>query len=552
MSDSNVEEDSLISQEDIDKLLDASSIEEAEALISEVTEAESEDDDLGELSQDDIDTLLNSEDEDDDGGLLSQEDIDSLLGGATDIDSAADDDMELISQEDIDQLMTSAGDADIQNSVEDDSGELGDDDELISMDDIQRLLDDERQKISKDNDAPQKNEEDEGGGTDGADEQIDVAGDVPPKEGDGVMSSEPNPLDDTIDESEAADLSLCLMTQDAMDTLIQNAETEASKPKTQDDDPELTAQGETIDTVSLDGVKDELNTDNTDDAGDGTDGDDDVVSQEDIDNLLEVSDDDTEAMDEDILISQDDIDTLLMAADQEDEDVLGDTLDEDLDIGNLDELIESDINEAASESEQVVLEAGVHDGKAADEDNAQETKRFKKKLGMLKSKLVLAALSTVVVLGISIPVVYFTFFSTAETPPPQTKVAALTDEDAGLDIPVESVDMVDAPSAPFIKQSGTLVFPDFVILASDKIEKMTYVHADISIDYSDQRAYHEMNNNSPFYRDLIYDSIQTRIGSENGSEVTEADLIWGIETSLKKVLPPHYIQKVSFKRFKTS
>ncbi len=549
MSDANVEEDSLISQEDIDKLLDASSIEEAEGLINDGADAE--DDAAGELSQDDIDMLLNSQDEEDESSVLSQDDIDSLLGGGPGDVPEADDDNALISQEDIDQLMASAEDPSPQDRIEDDNDELDDDDELISMADIQGLLNDERQGTTKGTaDTPDNGEDDAKEATHASDEQAEAVGDASPKAPDAALSLEANSLDAPIDESEAADLSLCLMTQEAMDALIENDAIEAPSKDAKDDDPELIAQAETIDTVSLDDGED--GQDNPDDDGDAeTDDNADIVSQEDIDALLQVSNDD----EEDILISQDDIDTLLMAADQEDEDVLGDNFDDgdaDLDLGDLDQLIESDTNDAQSGSEQVVLEAGADAGQGNAEDDAKAPQKNKKKRGFLKSKLMIAALSAVVTLGISIPVVYFTVFSTKKMPPPETQVATLPDPDLGVDISVESVDVVEAPSPPFIKQSGTLVFPDFVILASDKIEKMTYVYADISIDYSDQRAYHEMNNNSPFYRDLIYDAIQTRIGSENGSKVTEADLIWGIETSLKKVLPPDYIQKVSFKSFRTS
>ena len=83
------EEDDLISQDDIDKLLDISS----------------EDEDAGELSQDDIDSLLNGpllDDDDnfeDDGGELSQDDIDQFMNDSKESDS--DDDDELISLEDI-------------------------------------------------------------------------------------------------------------------------------------------------------------------------------------------------------------------------------------------------------------------------------------------------------------------------------------------------------------------------------------------------------------------------------------------------------------------
>jgi len=93
---------------------------------------------------------------------------------------------------------------------------------------------------------------------------------------------------------------------------------------------------------------------------------------------------------------------------------------------------------------------------------------------------------------------------------------------------------------------------DFVILAADQQKDLTYIYADISIDYSDQRAYHEINNHLAFYRDLIYEAIKTNLVSEKRNQVTESDLLWGVETSLKKVLPPHFIEKISFKTFRTS
>ena len=97
-----------------------------------------------------------------------------------------------------------------------------------------------------------------------------------------------------------------------------------------------------------------------------------------------------------------------------------------------------------------------------------------------------------------------------------------------------------------------MILKDFVILASDLSKGMAYITADISIDYSDQKAYHEIVNNLSFYRDLIYDSINKSFASEKGNEITEADILWVVETTLKKVLPGHYINRVSFKSFKAS
>ena len=64
MADSDIagqditQEDDLVSQDDIDKLLDSSSIEEAEENFPD-NNADTMDE-LGELSQDDIDSLMNS------------------------------------------------------------------------------------------------------------------------------------------------------------------------------------------------------------------------------------------------------------------------------------------------------------------------------------------------------------------------------------------------------------------------------------------------------------------------------------------------------------
>ena len=62
MSDPNNEEDSLISQGDIDKLLESSSIEDAEGKLASNSESNDSSDveELGELSQEDIDTLMNT------------------------------------------------------------------------------------------------------------------------------------------------------------------------------------------------------------------------------------------------------------------------------------------------------------------------------------------------------------------------------------------------------------------------------------------------------------------------------------------------------------
>ncbi len=565
MSDPSLEEESLISQDDIDKLLDASSIEDAEEQLEAVTDVDNDLDDLGELSQDDIDSLLNGSaldgdavaESEDDGGELSQDDIDSLMGGGPsdedlggelsqdDIDSLMtgpaeddgsrdDDEIELISQDDIDRLMNPS------------EGEAQDvDDELISMDDIQGLIDLE-----------------EGNGSEsepGSDPAEPVFPDLPESVS-GSDRGEDDPFDEVIDGAEAMGVGDCLLTQEAMDELTLNAMASGPGgdelgPVVLDEDvpPEVQASVQDFDGEGADGFDPLPETDDLDFFEPGVnDGDQGDVTQDDIDALLQESDDEDDFMDdEDILISQDDIDTLLMAADQEDEDVLGDTLtgEDDGDLDDFDDVdfLNSDIfDELDTEADQVVLEG--EDVQPESPDEPAVSPRWLKMGKLFKSKLVLAAVSAMLVLGISVPAVYFMFFSQDTPPLPERETVPL----AGREIDVPDITIEEEIEQVPVRQSGTIILSDFIILASDRSKNMTYVYADISIDYSDQRAYHEVSNNSSFYRDLIYESIRSGLVSEKENEVTEADLIWGVETSLKKVLPPHYIQKISFKKFRTS
>ncbi len=276
MSDSSKEEDSLISQSDIDKLSDSSSMEEAKGKLS--LEESDSGEELGELSQDDIDTLMNSNT------------IDSGEEAEADDDE---DDMELISQDDIENLMHS----NILDSKEDET----------SLDGIKSV---EEGKTSKEN----------------IDELTKSAAKDNRKEG-GSFS----------EESEAVDIQEYLVTQETIDDLINTfgdeSESSLTEPVILDEksasyseeeiEPETEEVAESSDeekdisggTTSEDFLKPDSNTKVFDLEEDYED-----ITLEKIDALLLNYDDDE---DDDLLISQDDIDTLLMVADQEDEDVLG-------------------------------------------------------------------------------------------------------------------------------------------------------------------------------------------------------------------------------------
>jgi pilus assembly protein FimV len=579
------EEDDLISQDDIDKLLDISpededageeeagelSQDDIDSLLNgpDPDEADSDagEEEAGELSQDDIDNLMTDDtpdDEDsseaDEAGELSQDDIDSLLNGPDPNEADSDAEEEEageLSQDDIDSLMTDNASDDEDSAEADEADELSqddidgllngpdpddDDDEFISLEDIQGAMNGELQENEASDSEPDALEAESNQG-DGAEQTMedDSVDDGPGIDGAPEMVASDqgdDPLDEPIDEDQAADVADCMLTQEAMDALIEAGlpgpeVVEADAADGEDDNP-LDEEDQAPATDS-DGADDTVQEDD--------------VTQEDIDALLQQSDEQDELLDEDedILISQDDINTLLMAADQEDEDVLGDIDGED-DTSDL----EDELDDLVSDSDQVVLEgiegAEISDGKESSKRGSSKSEKIK---ALLKSKIVLAAASVLLFMGISIPLSYFLFFSSEPAAPlPEKQTASLTEIDLIRDGQTDGSG--NMPALPPSRRSGTVLLTDFIILASDQSRTMTYVYADVSIDYSDQRAYDEINSNLAFYRDVIYGAIQTRLVSEKNNEVTEADLLWGVEASLKKVLPPQYIDKISFKSFKAT
>ena len=625
MSDPSIEEDSLISQGDIDKLLESSSIEEAEDKLTSNSDSNDSNDveELGELSQDDIDALMNGNISDpegeDDAGELSQDDIDKMMNSNTsdsddDLDYD-DDDMELISQADIDSLMNSsepdeppdvaenedaqeagseddAGElsqddidkmmnsnaSDVQEVEEDEAGELsqedidkmmnagsddepsssGDDEELemISQDDIRNLInheiEDNKESLADtnktnpssgnqpDKENPDLNGEDKAEASDKGEEIVEEKVEEPMAS---VTIEEDNSI---IEESEAVDVTECLVTQETIDDLIKKFGSEPDPEAEPAPEPVILDEEPIPDSEEQISSEDELSADS--DLLD-MDGEDEDIAQEEIDALLLDSDDDEDyEEDDDLLISQDDIDTLLMAADQEDEDVLSDLMDEESDDDmeeDLNDEVISDEDEdfQGDDEDQVVLEDGNSEEVAdAEPETAAKTKWY-------KSKLVIACASGLIAMGIIVPAVYFFFFS-GDPGQPQNNMQQYAVEESRA-ITVETVD-INIKSQGDINQAGNMVLENFVILASDQSKDMAYVTVDISIDYSDQRAYHEIQNNLSFYRDLIYDSINKSFVSEKREEITEADILWQVETSLKKVLPGTYINRVSFKSFKAS
>ena len=573
MADPNQDQDELVSQDDIDRLLASSSIEEAEENL-ETVDISSEIDDMGELSQDDIDSLmggqtdaLETEDAEEDSEL-SRDDIDSLLNSGPEnapdgVQEDMEDDFGELSQNDIDSLMggkpdnppEDAPEADDRQDADVENDTLADDEEeieLIDQSDIDRLM---NQSL---------------------DQEVSLESAAPLGGPEAQNAQEPAARDDfVISPDQAADPADCLVTQDTLDTLMQNVpETAPASDFAALDDEETPLAADVpetdetgLDAVLLDEPAPEVSQND--------------VSQEDIDALLQDPEEEAEEEEEaeqeenkdvvdledegDLLISQDDIDTLLMADDQEDEDILEDVLGNDFEDMLDDEYSQdNDADQDGPDNDQVVLEASDVSETMVIADKPSGTGRK-----WYRSKLLLAAASVLLVLAITVPAAYFLFFPRMPelpsvnqpiqpVPRAAQEMAAEMETDTVLNenlaagnMAAESI-QVEVPPVQPVARSGNMVLKNFIVLTSDQAEDMAYVTMDISIDYSDQRAYDEINSNLAFFRDLIYASIQQNLVWEKRNEVTQNELIRGVETGLQKVLPPGYIESISFLSFKTS
>ncbi len=472
-----------------------------------------------ELSQDDIDNLMNFGDDDqDDGGELSQDDIDSLLGGTAstsqEADTSEEDEEEEgeLSQDDIDRMLgkTSAPDE------EDDE-----DSEPISMDDIQRVM-----GAAKESE-PQNDSEPEGESPkDSGSDQNAVS-----------SKQEPDNEDEfIIDPSEAPELEDNLIQQEALDALLNGPLEPIAQESVQDapkKEAEDAAESPVEDNIAESSVEQEdspviLEDDETISPED--------ITKEEIESMLKESDDDQEVIiedEDDILISQDDINSLLMAVEQEDEDLLGDVDGEPF---------EFDASSESDMAEPVVLEGM----EGTEEEPAQ---KMADKKPLYASRLFLMAASVLLFIGIAVPSGYFLFFSGDS----DSELAQLELSDAQKNLDRYASDLeIDTEQLGGLRSSGQVVLKGFLVPVSGNSAELAYVQADVFIDYTDQRISDEIQANVAFYRDIVFEAIRENLRESKKDEVTVAALVWAVETSLKKVLPERFIEKIGFSSFKSS
>lgn len=595
MSDPN-DDDSLFSQDDIDKLLNAQSLEEAEDSIAnkggdidQISSEDVDDDDIiGELSQDDIDRLMNAVSAPDEDILPQVQDTTPSEDEAPDLeDGDDDDDLGELSQDDIERMLSSTTSEDndtntpgiddnifINNREEEDGGAF----DLISQDDIDKLM--------ATDDMPDSDiDELESMGSINADETDDFGLDelensiLSPGKGGGVSDASKSDNiagKEEIDPSEAWNIEDCLITQDTVDALLSRkieeenlSEQEPFQVNLSEDEPdpdfdldsndEIT--GSDLDNLLNDGEMDDLLNDISQDDIDGflqesdaqTSYDAQALSGNDAD--LQVFDSSKDGGDDSVknIISQNDIDALLAGTDEEDEDILAD-----MDISDISTPVQGVQSSLPEDDSQVILESPDYDADKSTQTLAGDTVRELadlmdvEKEKPVKSRFVLKIIIVIfVVLTLMAGCVaglYFLFFkdkvdqllSSSQT---QTKT-----EDTGAVKP-EVPDMNIQESQELTPDTITL--ENFMVLTPNRQDGITYISVDISIEYSKSTIFDPINSRLPYYRGVIYDAINEALKSDKGDKITESELLEKVKGALNQSFSDMKLNKVAFVNFKT-
>jgi flagellar basal body-associated protein FliL len=582
------QDNEIIDQNDIDKLLEASSTE-----IEDSNDIE----DIGELSQDDIDALM-------DGGGMETPFTEAPL---EDEDEDYEYELDLISQDDINQIVSKKKEESL--NLEDQSDQAAPAEQITDQPEVSEEVNGAEAPVEADT------VEEETVAEVAAVEPAVVESELVREE---TAQEETIALEDgVIDESEAVSAEECLVTQENIDRLLTEA-AEAPIPQETFEEEQILEQGveeahveeqAQEDSLMQDQVvqeepleqetslaeepvseedfsQQEITTDQEaameekqeimeDPESDSMivdlDDDDDLTKeldsmeneelQGDVDSLLDDSEEDAgDDWEQDSLISQDDIEDLIKSSENEDEDALGDLDSSD----DEDEFGEDDLGDDELEDDEEDDDAKVilEESEGSPDENIEgkpEKKQKKKKKRSIKisKKFVIMAASVVVLAGALSLVWFFVLNKDKKPVPGQRKIV---EENVIVKDPVvESVDIiVDNNSSkpkiskpmPSYSKTEPLVMKGFVVLAPETIEGLSYIQADISIDYYTDNAYHEIKNNMPFYRDIVYSAVQKALGSTKGDKITESDLLVIVQKALKEAMPERSIKQVSFKSFK--
>ncbi|MCP3921809.1 MAG: hypothetical protein GY714_04410 [Desulfobacterales bacterium] len=455
----------LITEDEINMLLDGSSDDDVDVLPVENVADLDQSDDSGLVSQGDIDGLLNGNaSEEEDSGLISQGDLDGLLDGNADEGESSD----LVSQDDIENLLSG-----------------GEETELVSQDDIENLLEEGDADNSSDDQA-------------GLDALINAGDNEDAVESELISQSDIDNLleggmgDDDMDRPESEEVpaeEAALPPQDEIGELLDSSDDE--------DENSLISQGD-IDKL--------LSGDIDDDDGDEES---DLISQDDISSLLSTEEDEP-AETEESLISQDDINKLMNLDDDfEEPDDLSpepeaDTSDP-VDDESIEELLQGD-----DESDPVIL------------DSPDEKKSWKSKVVALVVILLVISVGTFsyykffgepkpVVTDIPEQIEEVEKEDVVEKPVEEEKIPVEKPFEEEKEDPLVDDEIVFAKMA------------NFIVLTPKEVKDITYISGDLSIEMMSS-SLKKIKENKPKYRDIIYRAIKASIAEKGNVKIVKEDL----------------------------
>ncbi len=589
MSDSN-DDDTLFSQDDIDKLLNSQSIEDAEESIvnkrdggiDELSKGEDDDDIVGELSQDDIDRLLNASfdesEEESEQNSIFEEDGEATSEISQSLESEFgedDDDLGELSQDDIERMLNASstdGEEELLTlSEEKKDKEVGENTvqsdafDLISQDDIDKLM-------ATDDDLP--------------DEEF--------LEPESILDEEVD--EEVIDPSEAFSIENCLITQETIDNLLNedvqepnnvlnkeqfdstadsstdtafkvNLSEDEEEPQFElDSGNEEIADSDELDALLKDaaGDMDDLLNDISQDDIDGflkesSNQTDDLLKLNDVGDSFESGQslEDTKSDSVRNIISQDDIDALLAGTDEEDEDILADMeMDEDLKSASSPvQNVESPLPE---DDDQVILEEAdepgptLADGTVRQIDELSDFTDEKPAKSRFVLKVILISLLFLTIMAGCVAGVYFIFFKDKVDKllsSAQPSSGQIADDSVNVEVEPESSNINIKESKELTP--GNITLGNFIVFTPARQDGITYISLDVSIDYSYSIVSDTINGRLPYYRDVIYNAINMALKSDKGDRLTESELLDIVKSALKDSLPDIKFDKVVFVNFKT-
>lgn len=494
-----------ITQEDIDTALATAPppeqsggekplfLDEADIVDSGPEGGSEEADYFGLLSKNDIEALLHGDLGELEGvsGQEAQEEIDTLLQATNSEEDTSEDSegagKKNMAQEDVERLMQEAGD-EVGAGGEGEIAEAGD---AVSQGDIDRLL------MGALDESGDDVEEESG-------DDVEIAGES--DEGGGVVSQ------DDLDR----------LLSDELEDGGQDVEADFSEAASVEPEPAPTILE---DTASIEPEAES-------ESGDDTES---LISQSDLDQLLGGSqpEDDLEVPSSEPKsksehISQDDINRLLKESLDEAEDLLEE------DAAGAEE---SDFQEpvilAADEEAQ---EPSPPDEKPQPvEKTRKTTSRRRRAKRVWKNRLVWAAAAGIV-LVVSMTAMMMSSGPTETVSQP--KVMTFSLNQAG-----------DGPADATVFSDTRIRLPGFVVLAPPNSAAVTYVAADLTLDFSNAEIVVVVKENEAFVRDIIYGTISSELMTRDISAIDEASMELAIRKALGRIVAREAIGRIAFDRF---